>query len=76
MSVLVSKLHCPHPPFDKWTGAPLENLKFSGGKILGDMALLKQLRTMLIISCRKLERFVGDNSGVTWKLIDSCKNLD
>ncbi|HWQ71007.1 MAG TPA: hypothetical protein VN370_01670 [Desulfitobacteriaceae bacterium] len=70
--------YCPHPPFDKWTDLPLEHLKFSLGKFseLGDLALLKQLRTMDIISCRKLERFVGDNSGVTWMLIDSCKKLD
>jgi hypothetical protein len=70
--------YCPHPPFDQWVGVPLEYIKFSGAKFkeLGDTALLKQLKEMLLISCRKLERFVGDNSGITWMTIASCTHLD
>jgi len=69
---------CSHPPFDKWGKVPLEHMKISEGKFteLGNTALLKQLKKLDLISCRKLERFVGDNSGITWMLIEGSKQLD
>ena len=43
---------------------------------MNNTAKVKQLKKLLLIDCRKFERFEGDNSGVTWMVIDGCKNLD
>lgn len=69
---------CPHPPFNKWGKVPFEKLKISGGRFteFGDTAYVEKLYDIFLIDCRKLERFVGDNSRITRMLIVSCSRLD
>ena len=70
--------YCPQPMFDKWMDVPLDSLQLTGGKFieLGDTKLVKSLRKLVIVRCKKFERFVGDNSNITWALIDGCVSLD
>ena len=69
---------CPSPVFNKWIDVPLESLQLTAGNFveLGDIALVKTLRTLVVERCKKFERFVGDNSNVTWMLLDGCSKLE
>lgn len=69
---------CPQPPFDQWAEVPLLKMRISRGKFveLINTNEVKSLKKMDIFNCRKFERFVGDNSGITRLMIDGCKSLD
>jgi hypothetical protein len=69
---------CTRLPFQDWCSVPLEEFYCSRGKFseFGDTAHVQSLRTLTLIGCRKLERFVGDNSAITWLMIDNSKLLD
>ena len=77
----INELVMSNPPklaLDSWRGVPLDTLTLSGGEIevLADTADIKSLKRLLLLKCRKLERFEGNNSGVTWMIIDTCNQLD
>lgn len=64
--------------FSRWSLIPLDSLGIMRGKFkqLGNTMEITTLRRMRILGCRKLEEFIGDNSGVTWMIIEGCKELD
>lgn len=64
--------------FSKWNRVPLESLGLKQGKFkeLGNTADIIRLKDIRVLGCRSLERFTGDNSRITWMLIDNCKKLD
>lgn len=68
----------PQPPFDKWGKVPLTSLKLSRGKLkeFGNTAYAEHLNDLILINCRQLERFIGENSRITWMVIDGCTKLD
>jgi len=68
----------PELYFDMWSNTLLENIQIIGGKIteIKDTIRLTKLKILHCAACRKLERFNGDNSGVTGMIIDSCNKLD
>jgi hypothetical protein len=68
----------PLLPFDKWKHLPVENMELWGGSIkeLSNSAFIDSLKSLSIYGCRKLERFVGDNSHITLIFIQVCNRLD
>jgi hypothetical protein len=40
------------------------------------MSYIKSLTGLMVGACNKFERFVGDNSSVTWAIIDGCRLFD
>jgi hypothetical protein len=64
--------------FETWRNVPLEflSLKSCKFKEFGDTAQVESLKKMDILGCRNLEKFVGDNSNITWLLIWGSKRLD
>ena len=68
----------PFIPFDKWRHLPVENMQLWGGSIeeFSNSAFIDSLKTLTLYGCRKLERFVGDNSNITWMVIQVCNQLD
>lgn len=68
----------PEIDFSKWRRVPLESLGVIQGKFkeFGNTFELDRLKDLRVLGCRSLERFVGDNSGVAWMVISSCKKLD
>lgn len=69
---------CPKLLFEHWQSVPLNTISLSGGvlDVLADTTHISSLKSLIIIDCRKLERFEGDNSNVTWMVIDTCNRLD
>lgn len=69
---------CPNLQLDQWQKVPLESMSLSGGSlnVLANTFYIYTLESVLLYGCRKLERFEGDNSNVTWLVIQSCNLLD
>lgn len=64
--------------FSKWIRVPLETLNLKQGKFkeLRDMSKVGSLRNLMVLGCRNLEQFSGDNSQIVWMLVDGSKKLD
>jgi len=68
----------PQPPFDKWKGVPISTLSLSNGTFdeIANTSHIPSLRELVLIDCRKFQVLSGDNSGLTWVVIQGCKRLD
>lgn len=68
----------PEIDFSKLNRVPLESLGVMQGKFkeFGNICEVGRLKDLRVLGCRSLERFIGDNSGVTWMVISGCKKLD
>jgi len=66
------------PNFIEWRDIPIQYLRFSQGKFseIQNLGYLKSLNRLMIDSCRKFERFSGDNSCVKSLTIVTCKHFD
>jgi Leucine-rich repeat (LRR) protein len=64
--------------FSNWSNIPLESIGLKQGKFkeIGNTVKIMSLKKMRVLGCRNLERFVGDNSRITWMIIEGCKKLD
>jgi hypothetical protein len=66
------------PEFIAWQNVPLEFLRFDLGKFteLSDFNHIKSLYYIMVMGCRKFERFTGDNSNIRSLIIEGCKRFD
>lgn len=67
----------PQPPFERWEHVPVSALVFSNGSFqeITDTAILATLKKLVLTRCRRLEELTGDNSNVTWLVIQGCRRL-
>lgn len=70
--------NCPRLLLDGWRNVPIETLSLFDGALdeLASTVHVSSLRKLTLFDCRKLERFVGDNSNVTWMVVQRCNYLD
>jgi hypothetical protein len=69
--------NCPKLALDRWQNVPLEALCLWSGAIdqLADSAQIG-VQQLTLFGCRHFERFEGDNSTITWGVIQNCNRLD
>jgi len=70
--------HCPNLSLAGWRTVPMDTISLFDGAIdeLADTADLASLRKLTFFACRRLARFSGDNSNVTWMVVQRCNVLD
>jgi hypothetical protein len=70
--------NCPELSFDALRGTRLEILQLFSGTIqqISDAARIPSLTQLTTQQCRNLERFSGDNSNLTWMVVQVCKQVD
>jgi hypothetical protein len=70
--------NCPRLSLDRWRNVPIETMSLVGGVLdeLAHTAHIGTLSKLILVDCRKLERFEGNNGNVTWMVIQTCNRLD
>jgi hypothetical protein len=70
--------NCPNLSLERWRSVPMDAMQLFGGTIdeLADTAHLASLRSLTFFGCRRLAKFSGDNSNVTWMVVQHCNVLD
>jgi len=66
------------PNFEEWTNMPAATVSFKSCRFkeLGNFSLVPNLKDLIIIGCRNLEKFKGDNSNVKWMIVEGSRKLD